>query len=162
MSEKKESGAEIEKYDKVKVLEEEYIVEKILDKKKVGSAWKYKVKWEGYSEEECTWEPRENLRNVKYLIDEFEAKNSDQKEASNEKANLLKNKTKRNNHTNSSNKDISYRDEENSQSIASVDKAANDITRSQKHLIGNFYLFIYFIISFISFIVFITSLLLPL
>jgi len=134
MSEKKESGADIEKYDKVKVLEEEYIVEKILDKKKVGSAWKYKVKWEGYTEEECTWEPKENLRNVKYLIDEYEAQYGDKKDPKIEKTNLLKNKTKRIN--TGSNKDESFRDEDNSNSIVSSDRVANDMTKSQKQLIG--------------------------
>ena len=137
MSENKESRTEIDRYDKVKVLEEEYIVEKILEKKKMGSIWKYKVKWEEYPEEECTWEPRENLENVKYLIDEFERKNGDKKELK-DKTNPLKNKTKRNNNRTSSNKDVTLKDEENSNSILSADKAANEMTKSQKHLFGNF------------------------
>lgn len=137
MSEGKELRTDIEKYDKVKVLEEEYIVEKILEKKKVGSVWKYKVKWEGYSEEECTWEPRENLKNVKYLIEEFENKNGDKKDIKNEKTpNLLKNKTKRPINIASNNKDVIFRDEENSNSFISENKAATEITNSQKNLIG--------------------------
>jgi len=49
-----------------------YTVEKILEKRKVKGVWKYRVKWEGYSEKESTWEPAENLENVRHLVDEFE------------------------------------------------------------------------------------------
>ena len=43
-------------YEKEEVLEDEYIVEKILDKKKINGIYKYKVKWEGYPlESDCTW-----------------------------------------------------------------------------------------------------------
>ncbi|KRX03005.1 Chromo domain protein [Pseudocohnilembus persalinus] len=38
-----------------------YEIEKILEKKLINHEYKYKVKWKGYSESECTWEPRENL-----------------------------------------------------------------------------------------------------
>lgn len=51
---------------------EEYEVERILDKKKMGGVWKYQIKWLGYSLDECTWEPKENLINVEDLLDEFE------------------------------------------------------------------------------------------
>ena len=51
--------------EKPEVLEDEYIVEKILDKKRVNGLVKYKVKWEGYEDlADCTWEPKENLENV--------------------------------------------------------------------------------------------------
>jgi len=50
---------------------ETFIVEKILDKKKEHGVWKYKVKWQDYGEEECTWEPAKNLEKVKNLIAEF-------------------------------------------------------------------------------------------
>merc|ERR1712032_969931 len=59
--------------EKSQILEDEYIVEKILDKKKVNGKIKYKVKWEGYDNlDDCTWEPKENLKNVLYLIEEFD------------------------------------------------------------------------------------------
>lgn len=52
-----------------------YEVEKILDKKITkGGEVLYKIKWSGYSEEQSTWEPIENLSNVIYMIKEFESK----------------------------------------------------------------------------------------
>ena len=54
--------------------EEEYFVEKILDKKKYKDVWKYKVKWVGFSLDECTWEPIENLQTCIELIEEFDRK----------------------------------------------------------------------------------------
>jgi hypothetical protein len=52
---------------------EEYEVESILDKKKLQGKWKYKIKWVGYPEDQCTWEPIENLDNVVEMLQEFEA-----------------------------------------------------------------------------------------
>jgi len=51
---------------------EEYKVEKILNKKKFRGRDRYLVQWKGYTAEEDTWEPRENLRNVEDLVIEFE------------------------------------------------------------------------------------------
>ena len=51
-----------------------YNVEKILDKKKVGGKVLYKVKWEGYDIDQCTWEPLKNLFNVQKFINEYEKK----------------------------------------------------------------------------------------
>lgn len=51
---------------------ETFIVEKILDKKKVNGQLFYFVKWEGYSEQDNTWEPAQNLLGCNSLIDEFE------------------------------------------------------------------------------------------
>jgi hypothetical protein len=39
-----------------------YIVESILDVKVENNNLYFKIKWEGYSEKECTWEPLENLQ----------------------------------------------------------------------------------------------------
>jgi hypothetical protein len=134
MSERKEITGEIEKFDQVEVLEEEYIVEKILDKKKVGSVWKYRVKWEGFPEEECTWEPKENLRNVKYLLDEFQTKQENKDKPKTEKSSLLKTKTKRNN----ANLENDAKEDEISNSVTSSDmKGKKEISNSQKILIGN-------------------------
>lgn len=47
-------------------------MEKILDKKKEGKKTLYRVKWEGFSENEATWEPLSNLSNVKEMVQEFE------------------------------------------------------------------------------------------
>jgi hypothetical protein len=49
-----------------------YTVERILDKKKDGKKLLYLVKWEGYPEEESTWEPIANLQNVKDMVKLFE------------------------------------------------------------------------------------------
>jgi hypothetical protein len=53
--------------------EEEYEVEKVIDKKKMGRGRKtyYLIKWKGYSASENSWEPEENVRADK-LIAEFE------------------------------------------------------------------------------------------
>lgn len=42
-------------------------VEEILHQKKWGGTLKYLVKWVGYGEEECTWEPRQHLGNPQLL-----------------------------------------------------------------------------------------------
>ena len=53
---------------------EYYDVEKIIDRKKIRGKYLYLVKWKGYSMNECTWEPIDNLENVKRIIDEFNSK----------------------------------------------------------------------------------------
>ena len=42
--------------------ERQYIVQKILDERKTKNGTEYLVKWEGYSHDESTWEPKKNLR----------------------------------------------------------------------------------------------------
>lgn len=120
MSESKNNISDSSNFERTEVLEDEYIVEKILDRKKINGVIKYKIKWEGYDENDCTWEPRQNLENVNYLIEEFDNKIKE-KEKSNKiekEKKLLTNKTNRsvnyrnNNINNSSIKD----DDENSKS----------------------------------------------
>jgi hypothetical protein len=55
-----------------------YQVEEILDKRinKKGKP-EYKIKWEGYSIDESSWEPLSNLKNVIYMIDEFNKHHKD-------------------------------------------------------------------------------------
>jgi hypothetical protein len=47
-------------------------VEKILAKRKVGRTMQYLVKWKGYPNEDCSWEPPQNLRGCKDIVAEFE------------------------------------------------------------------------------------------
>mmetsp|Transcript_22854 Transcript_22854/g.23802 ORF Transcript_22854/g.23802 Transcript_22854/m.23802 type:complete len:240 (-) Transcript_22854:82-801(-) len=57
---------------KVETLPGTYIVEKILNKRTKKGKAEYFVKWEGYSDNDNTWEPISHLLNVKYLITDFE------------------------------------------------------------------------------------------
>jgi hypothetical protein len=53
-------------------MEEEYDVERILDKKIKNGRDYYLVKWVGYPESQSTWEVRKNLSSVSKMIDQFE------------------------------------------------------------------------------------------
>ena len=52
--------------------EEEWEVERILNKRRVRGRDKYLVCWKGFTAESDTWEGRENLENAKEAIEEFE------------------------------------------------------------------------------------------
>ena len=52
--------------------EEEFEVEKILNKRMVIGKEKFLVRQKGYMAEEDTWENKENLENAKELVEEFE------------------------------------------------------------------------------------------
>ena len=52
--------------------EEEFKVEKILNKRTVREKEKFLVRWKGYTVGEDTWKNRENLENAKELVEEFE------------------------------------------------------------------------------------------
>ena len=51
---------------------EEWEVEKILNKKKMRGVEKYLIRWKRFMAEGDTWERKENLKNMKELIKEFE------------------------------------------------------------------------------------------
>jgi len=52
--------------------EEEWEVERILNKRRVRGKDKYLVRWKGFTAESDTWEGRKNLENAKEAIEEFE------------------------------------------------------------------------------------------
>merc|ERR1712226_541614 len=68
------------------VEEEEYVVEKILDKRITAGKIQYLIRWEGYGEEENTWEPKENLDCAdlmkKFEVDWKEKKDSKKRKSS--------------------------------------------------------------------------------
>jgi Chromo (CHRromatin Organisation MOdifier) domain len=55
------------------LLEEEYKVEVILDKRRRGRKIEYLVKWKDYPDDESSWEPKEYLLHSQRKVQEFEA-----------------------------------------------------------------------------------------
>lgn len=54
--------------------EEEYVVEKIVDKKLAGGVENYLVKWKGYSNKHNTWEPLDHFKSSMKMVRAFNAK----------------------------------------------------------------------------------------
>jgi len=52
--------------------EEEWEVERILNKRRIRGKDKFLVRWKGFTAEGDTWESRENLQNAGELLREFE------------------------------------------------------------------------------------------
>ena len=54
--------------------QQEWIVEEILDSRIFYNKLQYLVKWKGYSQEEASWEPKDNVTNSPLLIKAFHEK----------------------------------------------------------------------------------------
>jgi len=52
--------------------EEEYEVEKVINKRKKYGRWEYLVRWKGYMTEEDSWEREKNLKNAKEAVEDYE------------------------------------------------------------------------------------------
>jgi transposase InsO family protein len=52
--------------------EDEYEVEKILDKRRSNGRFEYLVKWVGYPYHQATWEPLEHLKHCENLLEDYE------------------------------------------------------------------------------------------
>ena len=71
----------------------EYEVEKIKDKRIINGKIEYLIKWMNYTDEESTWEPIENMKNSKLLIEEYENQHLNEENESNQNNKLGKKKS---------------------------------------------------------------------
>jgi hypothetical protein len=72
---KKRKLAKAPKANEGEILDETYMVERIVKKKYENNQYMYYIKWEGYPSSDNTWEPASNLPT--HMITEFEKKKGD-------------------------------------------------------------------------------------
>ena len=60
--------------DKHGTIQRSYVVEAIVSHKKapgIKGGYKFQIKWEGYDDDDMTWEPAANLSNAKQILDDY-------------------------------------------------------------------------------------------
>ena len=109
----------------------EYEVEKIVNKRIRNGKVEYKIKWAGYSMDECTWEPLKNLENITKMIENYNMNLIGKKEGKKNINKQLLGKKKENPDKNNIIKEI----EKNENNINNFDNNQND--NQQNNIVNN-------------------------
>ncbi len=109
----------------------EYEVEKIVNKRIRNGKVEYKIKWAGYSMDECTWEPLKNLENIAKMIENYNMNLIEKKEGKKNINKQLLGKKKENPNKNKIIKEI----EKNENNINNFENNQND--NQQNNIVNN-------------------------
>ena len=118
-------------------MSDEYEVEKIVDKRIKNGKVEYKIKWAGYSMNDCTWEPLKNLENIQKLIDNY---NKNYGEKKGKKKNLNKKllgKKKVNSNINNNINDIDFERYESHINNINNNQNENQHIENNENIINN-------------------------
>ena len=113
------SAVESESEDENQSEKSTYDVEKIIARRTRKGKIEYKIKWENFPMSQCTWEPMENLENVKYLVDEYNNEHPP--------------KSKKNSFINKKRKNSDKDKESSENSEKSVKKTEKNIKKNEKN-----------------------------